>query len=114
MKKTTQNQTEAPVTEQDQSCCAVRKTERSEQDKHYLIGRLNRIAGQIGGVKRMIDEDRYCEDILVQLSAVGSAVKSLSTYMLEQHMKGCIVPQVKQGNDASVDEILELFRRFMR
>ena len=92
----------------------VRKTVRSDKEKHYLAGRLNRIAGQINGVKRMIEDDRYCEDVLTQLSAVNSAVESVSVYIMEQHMKGCIVRDIKSGKDEAADEILTLFKRFMR
>ena len=98
-------------------CCCInkdgeRKTVRCDSEKRYLAGRLNRVVGQLGGVKRMIDEDRYCEDILVQLSAIDSAVKSISAYILEQHMKGCVIRDIK-ANEESVDEVLTLFRRFM-
>ena len=92
----------------------TRKTVRNEKEKHYLDGRLNRVIGQLGGVKRMIDEDRYCEDVLMQLSAIDSAVKSISTYILEQHMRGCVVRDIKSGEEGSVDEVLMLFKRFMR
>ncbi len=92
----------------------VRKTVRDEKEKHYLEGRLNRVIGQLGGVKRMIEEDRYCEDVLMQLSAIDSAVKSVSTYILEQHMRGCVVRDIKSDKIESVDEVLMLFKRFMR
>lgn len=91
-----------------------RKTVRDKKEKHYLEGRINRVIGQLGGIKRMIEEDRYCEDVLVQLSALTNALKSISSYMLEQHMRGCVVRDIKAGNESSVDEVLELFKRFMR
>ena len=90
-----------------------RKTERDDKEKRYIAGRLNRIVGQLGGVKRMIEEDRYCEEVLVQLSAIDSAVKSISAYILEQHMRGCILSDVKAGKEESVDEFVALLKRFM-
>lgn len=92
----------------------ARKTVRSEKEKRYIAGRLNRIMGQLGGVKRMIEEDRYCEDVLVQLSAIDSAVRSVSVYMLEQHLKGCTTKAVKAGHEEALDEFLALLKRFTR
>ena len=68
----------------------MKKTIRSEVEKKQLRNRLNRISGQIDGVKRMIEDDRYCNDILIQLSAIEKAVKSLSSVVLEKHMYSCI------------------------
>ncbi len=93
--------------------CAERKTVRTEEEKKALLARINRIAGQIGGVKKMVEEDRYCEDILVQLAAIDRAVKSLSGVMLARHMHTCILDDVKAGDTRSLDGIVELFKRFL-
>ena len=90
----------------------MKKTYREEKEKKNLMHRLNRIAGQIDGIKKMIDEDRYCDDILIQLSAVEKAVKSLSTIILEKHLSSCIKAEVGHGNTEVVDEMITLFRRF--
>jgi len=90
----------------------MKKTVRTTDEKKKLINRLNRISGQIDGVKKMIEDDRYCDDILTQLSAVEKAVKSLSSVILERHMYSCITREVKDSNLEVVDEMMTLFRRF--
>lgn len=85
---------------------------RSEEDKKILKNRLNRISGQIDGVKKMIDDNRYCDDVLTQLSAIEKAVKSLSSVILEKHMYSCIKNDVQRGNTEVVDELMKLFRRY--
>ena len=90
----------------------MKKTYREEEEKKQLIHRLNRISGQISGIKKMIDDDRYCGDILTQLSAVDKAVQSLSSVILERHMYSCITREVKDSNLEVVDEMMTLFRRF--
>ena len=90
----------------------MRKTYRTEEEKKQLIHRLNRISGQIEGIKKMIEEDRYCDDLLTQLLAVDKAVKSLSSVILEKHMYSCIKKEVSEGNLEIVDEVMQLFRRY--
>lgn len=94
------------------ACCRLKKRPRSEEEKKALVSRVNRLTGQMNGVKKMIEEDRYCDDVLIQLSAVDKAVKALATIILEEHMKSCLVEDVQKGNVAVVDEIVDLFRRF--
>lgn len=89
-----------------------RYTVRSEEEKKALYTRLNKIIGQMNGVKRMVEEDRYCEDIITQLSAVDKSVKSLVALLLEKYMHGCLVDSVRGGDMRVVDEIIELFKRF--
>ncbi len=96
-------------------CCCdgkERKTVRSEADKKAIVTRLNRISGQIGGIKRMVEEDRYCDDILIQLAAADASVKSLSALILKNHLHGCVVEHIKEGDESVLDEIVELFRKF--
>ena len=90
----------------------MRKTYRTEEEKKQLIHRLNRISGQVEGIKKMIEEDRYCDDLLTQLLAVDKAVKSLSSVILEKHMYSCIKKEVSEGNLEVVDEVMHLFRRY--
>lgn len=90
----------------------MRKTYRTEEEKRQLIHRLNRISGQVEGIKKMIEEDRYCDDLLTQLLAVDKAVKSLSSVILEKHMYSCIKKEVSEGNLEVVDEVMQLFRRY--
>ena len=90
----------------------MRKTYRTEEEKKQLIHRLNRISGQVEGIKKTIEEDRYCDDLLTQLLAVDKAVKSLSSVILEKHMYSCIKKEVSEGNLEVVDEVMQLFRRY--
>lgn len=92
--------------------CCDKKTHRAESEKKLLNNRLNRIEGQIKGVKKMISEDAYCNDVLVQLSAIENSVKSLSNLMLEKHLYTCIARDLENGKIDTIDEIVSLFKRF--
>ena len=94
-----------------ENCCSDRQTIRSEEEKKALITRVNRILGQLNGVKKMVEEDRYCDDILIQLAAVDKAVKSLAAVILERHMHTCLIEHLERGEDV-IDELVELFKRF--
>jgi len=84
-------------------------------DKSVLTKRLNRIGGQVRGIGRMIDEDRYCIDVLTQVSAVQSALDALALRLLEHHLHGCVQDAVKSGSgDHAIAEALEVIRKFAR
>lgn len=89
-----------------------KKTIRNEEEKKLLNNRLNRIEGQIRGVRKMISDDAYCNDILIQLSAIENSVKSLSNQMLENHLYTCIARDMENGKFDTIDEIISLFKRF--
>lgn len=96
-----------------QECCnSERKKIRSGEEKKRIVSRINRIAGQLNGIKKMVEEDRYCDDVLIQLSAVDKSVKSLANLILEDHMHSCLIENIERGNYEVVDEIVDLFRRF--
>ena len=96
-----------------ENCCAQKRTKvRSGEEKKKIVSRLNRIAGQIGGVKKMIEEDRYCDDVLVQLAAIDKSVKSLAGVILEGHLHSCLIENIREGNLTVVDEVVDLFKRF--
>ena len=95
----------------DQNCCN-KKTKRSPEEKKRIINRLNRIAGQINGITKMVEDDAYCNDILIQLSAVKNSVKSLSTHVLENHLYMCISRDLENGDLDAIDELISLFKRF--
>ncbi len=90
-------------------CC--KKTIRNEEDKKTLINRLKRIEGQVRGISNMVNDDRYCEDIIIQLSAVNSSIKSLANLLLQKHMKSCVKDRLNNGDDTILDEIVELFKK---
>ncbi len=95
----------------DNNCCN-KKTKRSPEEKKLIINRLNRISGQINGINKMIEEDAYCNDVLIQLSAVKNSVKSLSAHILENHLYTCITNDLENGDLDSLDELISLFKRF--
>ena len=95
----------------DNNCCN-KKTKRSPEEKKTIINRLNRIGGQINGIAKMIENDAYCNDVLVQLSAVKNSVKSLSTHILENHLYTCVPRNLENGDLDSIDELISLFKRF--
>ncbi len=95
----------------DKNCCN-KKTKRSQDEKKRIISRLNRIGGQINGITKMIENDAYCNDVLVQLSAVKNSVKSLSSYILENHLYVCVTRDLENGELDTIDELISLFKRF--
>ena len=89
-----------------------RKTHRGTKDIELINNRLNRIDGQIKGIKKMVNEDIYCNDVLIQLAAVDKAIKNLSNIILEDHLYNCITDDLENGKLESIDEIISLFKRF--
>lgn len=89
-----------------------KKTPRSEEVQRDIQTRLNRAIGQLGGVKDMIDDNRYCGDVLTQLAAAESAVKRVSELVLKEHLRTCVIEEIRAGNDEVVDEVMQLMRRF--
>ncbi len=90
----------------------TKKTYRSIQEKKKINNRLNRIEGQVKGIMKMINEDRYCNDILIQLAALDNSIKSLSNLILENHLYNCISRDLNNGKLETFDEIVNLFKRF--
>jgi DNA-binding FrmR family transcriptional regulator len=94
-------------------CCA-RSTHRDDSEKKALITRLNRVEGQIRGVRGMIEKDAYCDDVLNQIQAARAAMDAVSRLVLERHMKRCLVDRVRSGEDEVVDELLVTLAKLMR
>ena len=97
---------------EEMSCCA-RHTVRGEEQKRRLANRLSRIEGQIRGLRKMIDEDAYCNDVLMQSAAALSALKSFNRELLRSHMEHCVVRDIRDGRDQVVDELMETLERLM-
>ena len=95
----------------ENNCCG-KKTKRSPDEKKLIISRLNRISGQINGISKMIENDAYCNDVLVQLTAVKNSVKSLSSHILENHLYTCVSRDLENGELDTIDELISLFKRF--
>lgn len=98
--------------EQQVCRCHQKNTPRSDEFQKNLVRRLNRIIGQLNGVKAMIDENRYCGDVLIQLAAAEHAMHSVSVLVLQDHLETCVVEQIQQGNTEVVDEVMQLFKKF--
>lgn len=95
-------------------CCKNKTKERSEEEYKRLINRLNRIEGQIRGLKRMIEENAYCTDILVQSSAVNAAVNSFNKELLANHIKTCVADDIRRGEDGTIDELVAILQKLMK
>lgn len=87
-------------------------TKRCECEKNAYIVRMNKIIGQMNGVKKMIETDRYCDDILTQLSAIDRSIKSLADLIMDHHLHSCLIEDVQKGDYKIVDEVLDLFKKF--
>ncbi len=87
---------------------------RSADFQDDLQKRLNRAIGQLNGVKAMIDDNRYCGDVLTQLAAAESAVRSVSAQVLQNHLETCVSDKIMQGDESAIDEVMKLIKRFSR
>lgn len=95
-------------------CCCQKITKREVQEQRKLINRLNRIEGQIRGIRNMIERDAYCADILVQSAAVNAAVNAFNKELLASHIKGCVARGIREGNDEVIDELVETLQKLMK
>ncbi|MGD6804651.1 metal-sensitive transcriptional regulator [Rossellomorea aquimaris] len=99
------------------SCCSSdeeRKSHHSDKVKSNLVTRLNRIEGQIRGIKRLIENDTYCDDVITQISATQSAMNSVAKLLLEGHMKTCVLERIQEGDTEVLDEVLVTIQKLMR
>lgn len=97
-----------------ETCCCTRKKERSAEEKRALINRLNRIEGQIRGLRAMVEKDAYCPDILTQASAAAAAFNGFAKTLLSAHIRTCVAEDVRQGNDETLDELLDTLQKWMK
>ncbi len=91
-----------------------KKKIRDPEKVKSLVSRLNRIAGQVNGIKRMVEENAYCPDILVQASAVTAALNSFNKVLLEDHVKSCVAEGIRAGKDDVVDELMTVLQKLMK
>ena len=94
--------------------CSDKHTDRSEETRKALMTRLRRIEGQVRGLEGMVEKDAYCPDILIQVSAVTSALNSFSRELLSAHIQGCVKRDIMNGDDGSIDELCQLLQRLMK
>lgn len=94
--------------------CCHRTKERTDKEYKSMINRLSRIEGQVRGIKKMVEEDAYCTDILIQVSAVNAALNSFNKLLLSNHIKTCVINDIKEGKEETVDELVLVLQKLMR
>lgn len=99
------------------SCCAdmsSRKKKRTPKEQKALLTRLKKAEGQIRGIQKMVENDAYCPDILIQVSAVTSALNSFNKELLACHMRSCVSEDIRSGNDEAIDEFVKVMQKLMK
>ncbi len=97
--------------EEKKQCCHHKNTPRSEEQLRLLHNRLSRMIGQLNGISNMLDDNRYCGDILTQIAAVESALQNFGYIILQEHMSTCVVEEIQKGNTGIVQEAVELIKK---
>lgn len=97
-----------------EECCTERKKHRDGAEQKLFVNRLNRIEGQVRGVRKMVEEDGYCTDILTQVSAIQAALNSFNRELLASHIKSCVVQDICAGNEEVVDELVMTLQKLMK
>lgn len=95
-------------------CCCQKKKQRTPEEYTKLINRLNRIEGQIRGIRGMVENDAYCPDILVQSAAVNAAVNAFNKELLASHIRTCVADDIRRGNDGVIDELVATLQKLMK
>lgn len=99
--------------EEQNNCCHKTK-ERSNKEYHDLLNRLNRIEGQVRGIKGMVEKDAYCTDILVQVAAVNAALNSFNKVLLANHIRTCVARDIREGKEETIDELVVTLQKLMK
>ena len=94
--------------------CCGKTTDRSEEERKKLIHRLNRIEGQIRGIRGMVEKDAYCTDILIQSASVNAAVNAFNKELLASHIRGCVARDIRDGKDEVIDELVATLQKLMK
>ncbi len=103
------------MADNEKTCCASdRKKARGDGERRDLTNRLKRIEGQVRGLQRMIDEGAYCPDILTQASAVNSAINSFCRVLLANHLRTCVIEDIREGRDETVEELVTTMQKLMK
>lgn len=104
--------------ENDLSCCSIngdgRKSHHSDKVKNSLINRLNRIEGQVRGIKGLIEKDTYCDDVLNQISSVQSALNGVGKLLLEYHLKSCVIERIQEGDSEVLTELMVTMNKLIK
>lgn len=96
----------------DDECC--KRKNRTPEEYKRLINRLNRISGQINGIKKMVEESAYCTDILIQVSAVNSALNSFNKALISEHIRTCVADNIREGDDEIIEELVNTLQKLMK
>ena len=91
-----------------------KKTMRTEEERRKLVNRLKRVEGQIRGIIGMLENDAYCNDILIQSAAVNAAVNAFNKELLASHIRTCVAHDIREGNDETIDELLKTLQKLMK
>ena len=94
--------------------CSGRKKERSRDEQNALLRRLRLAEGQIRGIQKMVEEDAYCPDILIQVSAVTAALNSFNRELLACHVRSCVAEDIRDGKDEAIDEFVKVLQKLMK
>ena len=102
--------------EMKQACpgCSHKTKERSEKEYKDLLNRLSRIEGQVRGIRKMVENDAYCTDILVQVSAVNAALNSFNKVLLANHIRTCVADDIRSGKGETIDELVTTLQKLMK
>lgn len=95
-------------------CNCAKKKHREEKEFKALVNRLNRIEGQVRGIKAMLENDAYCTDILIQVSAVNSALNAFNKELLSNHIHTCVADNIRNGDDSVIDELVTTLKKLMK
>lgn len=98
----------------DKECCCHKTKHRSEEEYKKLINRLNRIEGQIRGIKGMVEKNIYCTDILIQVAAANAALNAFNKELLANHIKTCVARDIKEGKNETIDELVVTLQKLMK
>ena len=96
------------------SRCQHRMKDRSEKERKNTINRLNRIEGQVRGIKKMVENNAYCPEILIQVSAVNAALNSFNKVLLAEHIRTCVAEDIRGGDEAAIDELVLVLEKLMK
>ena len=99
---------------EEKECCCHKTKKRSEKEYKDLMNRLSRIEGQIRGIKGMVEKDAYCPDILTQVAAANAALNSFNKVLLGNHIKTCVINDIREGKEETVDELLTTLQKLMK
>lgn len=100
--------------DEQKACCCGKTTDRTDEERKKLIHRLNRIEGQIRGIRKMVESNAYCADILMQSAAVNAAVNSFNKDLIASHIRGCVARDIREGKDEVIDELVATLQKLMK